>query len=61
MVVLWKIASSGVGTSLSIFLILSEIGFPIYSVQGRDGGYRLLQERILTPIAFSKSEAMVTV
>ncbi|MXQ54746.1 helix-turn-helix transcriptional regulator [Shimazuella alba] len=37
---------------------LSEIGFPIYSVQGRGGGYRLLQERMLPPIAFLESEAV---
>lgn len=36
---------------------LSGIGFPIYAVQGRGGGYRLLQERMLPPIAFSESEA----
>jgi predicted DNA-binding transcriptional regulator YafY len=37
---------------------LSEIGFPIYSVQGRGGGYRLLQERMLPPISFLESEAI---
>lgn len=37
---------------------LSEVGFPIYSVQGRGGGYRLLQERMLPPIAFSENEAV---
>jgi predicted DNA-binding transcriptional regulator YafY len=37
---------------------LSEVGFPIYTVQGRGGGYRLLQERMLPPIAFSVSEAI---
>lgn len=36
---------------------LSGVGFPIYAVQGRGGGYRLLQERMLPPIAFSESEA----
>ena len=37
---------------------LSELGFPIYSVQGRGGGYRLLQERMLPPITFTESEAI---
>jgi predicted DNA-binding transcriptional regulator YafY len=37
---------------------LSELGIPIYSVQGRGGGYRLLRERLLPPIAFSESEAV---
>ncbi|MFD0695455.1 helix-turn-helix transcriptional regulator [Paenibacillus sp. GCM10027628] len=37
---------------------LSEVGFPIYTVQGRGGGYRLLQERMLPPIAFSENEAV---
>lgn len=37
---------------------LSEVGFPIYSVQGRGGGYRLLHERMLPPIAFSENEAV---
>lgn len=37
---------------------LSELGVPVYSVQGRGGGYRLLRERILPPIAFTESEAM---
>lgn len=37
---------------------LSEVGFPIYTVQGRGGGYRLLRERMLPPIAFSENEAV---
>ncbi|MCH5584800.1 YafY family transcriptional regulator [Shimazuella sp. AN120528] len=37
---------------------LSQLGVPIYSVQGRGGGYRLLQERLLPPITFSESEAI---
>lgn len=36
---------------------LSGLGVPIYSVQGRGGGYRLLQERMLPPISFTESEA----
>ncbi|GGD79696.1 helix-turn-helix transcriptional regulator [Paenibacillus nasutitermitis] len=37
---------------------LSQLGIPIYSIQGRGGGYKLLRERILPPIAFSESEAV---
>lgn len=37
---------------------LSELGVPLYSVQGRGGGYRLLRERILPPISFTESEAI---
>ncbi|QYR20946.1 YafY family transcriptional regulator [Paenibacillus sp. sptzw28] len=37
---------------------LSTLGIPIYSVQGRGGGYRLLRERMLPPITFSESEAV---
>lgn len=37
---------------------LSGLGVPIYSVQGRGGGYRLLQERMLPPISFTESEAI---
>lgn len=37
---------------------LSALGVPIYSVQGRGGGYRLLQERMLPPISFTESEAI---
>ncbi|KIL39970.1 DNA-binding protein [Gordoniibacillus kamchatkensis] len=37
---------------------LSELGVPIYSVQGRGGGYRLLRERLLPPISFTEGEAI---
>ncbi|MDQ0061721.1 helix-turn-helix transcriptional regulator [Paenibacillus harenae] len=37
---------------------LSSLGVPVYSVQGRGGGYRLLQERLLPPISFTESEAV---
>ncbi|RJE86188.1 YafY family transcriptional regulator [Paenibacillus sp. 1011MAR3C5] len=37
---------------------LSELGIPIYSVQGRGGGYRLLRERLLPPISFTEGEAV---
>lgn len=37
---------------------LSELGVPVYSIQGRGGGYKLLQERLLPPITFTESEAL---
>ena len=37
---------------------LSELGVPVYSIQGRGGGYRLLQERLLPPISFTENEAV---
>lgn len=37
---------------------LSELGVPIYSIQGRGGGYKLLQERLLPPISFTEGEAI---
>lgn len=36
---------------------LEKAGFPLYSEVGAAGGYHILQERILPPIAFSESEA----
>lgn len=37
---------------------LSELGVPVYSIQGRGGGYKLLQERLLPPISFTENEAI---
>lgn len=37
---------------------LSELGVPIYSIQGRGGGYKLLRERLLPPISFTEHEAV---
>jgi predicted DNA-binding transcriptional regulator YafY len=37
---------------------LGELGVPVYSVQGRGGGYRLLRERVLPPISFTEGEAV---
>lgn len=37
---------------------LSELGIPIYSIQGRGGGYKLLQQRLLPPISFTEGEAI---
>ncbi|KRE58224.1 helix-turn-helix transcriptional regulator [Paenibacillus sp. Soil750] len=39
-------------------LELSELGVPVYSIQGRGGGFRLLQERLLPPISFTEGEAL---
>ena len=36
---------------------LEKAGFPLYSEVGAAGGYHILKERILPPIAFSESEA----
>lgn len=36
---------------------LSEMGVPLYSEVGPHGGYQVLRERILPPIAFSEEEA----
>ncbi|MED1782255.1 YafY family protein [Brevibacillus fortis] len=37
---------------------LSELGVPLYSEVGPHGGYNVLKERILPPIAFSEEEAV---
>lgn len=37
---------------------LSLLGVPLYSEMGRNGGYKLLKERVLPPIAFSENEAL---
>lgn len=37
---------------------LSEMGVPLYSEAGPHGGYQVLSERILPPIAFSEDEAI---
>jgi predicted DNA-binding transcriptional regulator YafY len=37
---------------------LSELGVPLYSEVGPHGGYRILQERLLPPIAFTEGEAV---
>ncbi|WP_235549738.1 helix-turn-helix transcriptional regulator [Paenibacillus sp. Soil766] len=39
-------------------LELSELGVPVYAIQGRGGGFRLLQERLLPPISFTEGEAI---
>lgn len=36
---------------------LSEMGVPLYAEPGRNGGYRILNNRVLPPICFSENEA----
>lgn len=38
-------------------LELSDMGIPIYTEQGRNGGYRTLENRTLPPIVFDENEA----
>lgn len=45
-------------TILRDLLELSEMGVPLYSEAGPHGGYQVLNERILPPIAFSEDEAI---
>lgn len=37
---------------------LGELGVPLYSEVGPHGGYQVLSERILPPIAFTEEEAV---
>lgn len=37
---------------------LSELGVPLYSEVGPHGGYQVIKERVLPPIAFSEEEAV---
>jgi predicted DNA-binding transcriptional regulator YafY len=39
-------------------LDLSDMGLPIYSEQGRNGGYSVLSSRLLPPILFTEEEAV---
>lgn len=36
---------------------LSDLGVPLYTEQGRNGGYRILNSRVLPPIIFNEDEA----
>jgi len=36
---------------------LSEMGVPLYTEQGRNGGYRILNNRMLPPVMFNENEA----
>lgn len=37
---------------------IEEMGVPLYTEQGRGGGYRILKNRMLPPILFDENEAM---
>lgn len=37
---------------------LSELGVPLYSEVGPHGGYQVVRERVLPPIAFTEEEAV---
>ncbi len=37
---------------------LSELGVPLYSEVGPHGGYQVIRERVLPPIAFTEGEAV---
>lgn len=36
---------------------ISELGVPLYTDQGRNGGYRILNSRVLPPVIFNENEA----
>ncbi len=39
-------------------LDLSDMGLPIYAEQGRNGGYKVLTNRVIPPILFTEEEAV---
>lgn len=47
-----------VRTAHRYLMELSELGVPLYTEQGRSGGYRVLKNRILPPIIFDENEAL---
>ena len=47
-----------VRTAHRYLLELSEMGVPLYTEPGRNGGYRLLDNRTLPPILFNENEAL---
>lgn len=46
-----------VRTAHRYLIEISELGIPIYTEQGRNGGYRTLENRVLPPIIFDENEA----
>lgn len=46
-----------VRTAHRYLLELSDMGVPIYTEQGRNGGYRTLESRTLPPVLFNEDEA----
>lgn len=47
-----------VRTAHRYLMELSDLGVPLYTEQGRNGGYRILKNRVLPPIIFDESEAL---
>lgn len=46
-----------VRTAHRYLMELSDLGVPLYTNQGRNGGYRTLKNRILPPVIFDENEA----
>ncbi|MDQ0430404.1 putative DNA-binding transcriptional regulator YafY [Planomicrobium stackebrandtii] len=44
-------------TAHRYLLELTEMGIPLYTEPGRNGGYRLLHDRVLPPVIFDENEA----
>lgn len=47
-----------VRTAHRYLMEISELGVPMYTEQGRNGGYRALKNRVLPPILFDENEAL---
>ncbi|WP_040213122.1 helix-turn-helix transcriptional regulator [Clostridium polynesiense] len=47
-----------VRTAHRYLMELSEMGIPLYTEQGRGGGYRVLKNRMLPPVLFDENEAL---
>lgn len=47
-----------VRTAHRYLMELSKSGIPLYTEQGRNGGYRVLNNRVLPPILFDENEAL---
>ncbi|EJQ34716.1 YafY family transcriptional regulator [Bacillus cereus] len=47
-----------VRTVYRYILDLSDMGLPIYAEQGRNGGYKVLTNRVIPPILFTEEEAV---
>jgi len=45
-------------TMMRDLMELSELGVPLYSEVGPNGGYRVLRDKVLPPISFTESEAL---
>ncbi|WP_338148631.1 helix-turn-helix transcriptional regulator [Brevibacillus humidisoli] len=46
-----------VRTAHRYLMELTEMGVPLYTEPGRNGGYRILNNRLLPPITFDETEA----